>query len=75
MYPDQKRILLFNLGSAGGGGNSLSAMKFHLAVYRLVKDPALKQASGLLDWFKVGPWRSTAQFPEPPAEPAVNLQS
>ncbi|WP_211334347.1 hypothetical protein, partial [Companilactobacillus furfuricola] len=22
-------------------------------VYRLVKDPALKQSSGLLDWFKV----------------------
>ncbi len=40
-------------------------MKFHLAVHRLVKDPALKQASGLLDWFKVGPWRSTAHFPEP----------
>ncbi len=35
-----------NLG--GGAGRYMgSAAKFHLAVYRLVKDPALKQASGL----------------------------
>ncbi len=41
-------------------------MKFHLAVYRLVKDPALKQASGLCSiGSKWRPWRSTAQFPEP----------
>ncbi len=41
-------------------------MKFHLAVYRLVKDPALKQASGPCSiGSKWRPWRSTAQFPEP----------
>ncbi|WP_164507299.1 hypothetical protein [Companilactobacillus furfuricola] len=46
-------------------------MKFHLAVHRLVKDPALKQASGLLDWFKVASMAFRGDIPGTPP-PAMN---
>ncbi|WP_164507255.1 hypothetical protein [Companilactobacillus furfuricola] len=37
-----------------------------------MKDPALKQASGLLDWFKVASMAFHGAIPGTPTEPAMN---